>query len=254
MDAHYYSWTASFPGLAEDGDFSAGTLPVDSWNCQLTDAQIVAGAGDLLIQTRANAIKSYGHPVFVRFLWDMNQSPSSLGRGSCYDPATDNPDGSLSASEFVLAWQHMRAIFNAEKVTNAIWVWNIASPATGGLPAAPYYPGNAYVDWVGIDAYDILGGNNGNFAATIAPIYAVAATFGKPILIGETGEDAAKQPAFFAGAVPALKSQFPLVNGMIYYDGRNPVTNVDWRLSSAGTTAFTTLGADPYFSAFAASP
>jgi hypothetical protein len=245
MDMHYYAWTASFPGSADVGDFSAGRLPVDSWNCQLSDAQIVAGAGDLLIETRALAVKSFGHPVFIRYLWDMNEQPSSLQRGSCYDASTDNPDGSLSASEFVLAWQHIRAIFAQEKVTNAIWVWNIAS---SGVPAAPYYPGDAYVDWVGIDAYDTTAAG---FAGTFAPIYAVAAAYHKPILIGETGEAAALQAAFFADAAPALKSQFPLVAGMLYYDARS-ITGVDWRLTPAsGLPAFAALGSNPYFSAFA---
>jgi hypothetical protein len=242
MDMHYYIWTGNFPGTLEDSDITTSRLPIDSWNCQLSDAQVAAGAGDLLIQTRALAIKNFGHPVFLRYLWDMNEPASLLGRGPCYDPSTDNPDGTFSPAEFVLAWQHIRQIFTQEKVTNVIWVWNVAA---SGVDPTPYYPGDSYVDWVGIDAYDATGAG---FAQTIAPIYNVAATFHKPILIAETGEIAVAQPVFFQAAPPALKSQFPLVAGMVYYDAKSSLE--DWRLSSAGIAAFAALGSNPYLSAF----
>jgi len=243
MDMHYYVWTGNFPGTLEDSDTVAGRLPIESWNCQLSNAQIAAGAGDLLIQTRALALKNFSHPVFVRYFWDVNQPANLLGRGPCYDPATDNPDGTFSASEFILAWQHIRQIFAQEKVTNVIWVWDVA--AAGANPT-PYYPGDAYVDWVGVDAYDV---NGAGFVQTIAPIYTIAATFHKPILIAETGETAAYQPTFFQSAVPALKTQFPLVAGLVYYDAKSSLQ--DWRiLSKAGVAAFATLGSDPYVSAF----
>jgi hypothetical protein len=243
MDMHYDAWTGTFPGPLDASDILAGRLPVDSWNCQLSSAQIVAGAGDPLIKTRALALKSFGHPVFVRYLWDMNLAAGVLRRGPCYDAATDNPDGTFSATEFVLAWQHIRQIFTQEGVNNVVWVWNVA--ATGVAPA-PYYPGDAYVDWVGIDAYDTAGVG---FGATIAPIYALAAVYHKPILIGETGATPFDQAAFLQAAVPALQTQFPLVDGLVYYDAVSPFA--DLTLSSPGIIEFAALGSQPYVSAFA---
>jgi hypothetical protein len=242
MNMHYLQWTDSFPSGAEDADSAAGRLPIDSWNCQLTDAQIAAGQGDPLITTRALAIKNFGHPVFLRYLWDMNLPASTLGRSSCLSPSTDNANGTFSATQFIAAWQHIHAIFAQQNVTNVIWVWSVSS--AGGNPA-PYYPGDAYVDWVGVDAYDATGAG---FAPTIAPIYALTVGYHKPIVIAETGESPTLQPAFFAAAGSTLPTQFPAVNGLIYYDA--VFAGANWLLSAGGLSAFATFGAEPYLSAF----
>jgi endoglucanase len=244
LDMHYDTWTTNFPALTEDGDISVRRIPVNSWNCQPTNAQIAAGDADMLIETRALAIKNFGHAVFLRYLWDMNTPASNLSRGACYDPSTDNADGTFSAPIFVAAWRHMHEIFSQENVTNVIWVW---SPSAAGSDPLPYYPGNAYVDWVGFDAYDTTGAG---FVSTIAPIYATLAPIGKPILLAETGEAAAAQPAFFQDASTALPAQFPLIDGLIYFDANASAQN--WSLTPAGIGALATLGAEPYFSASSA--
>jgi hypothetical protein len=239
LDMHYDTWTTNFPAGAEDSDLTAGRFPVDSWNCNPTNAQIVAGFADPLIQTRALAIKNYGRPVFLRFLWDMNTATSNLSRGSCYDASRDNSDGTFSASEFVASWQHIRAIFAQEKVTNVVWVW---CPSASGSNPIPYYPGDSEVDWVGIDAYDTTGTG---FAATISPIYTAMSRFNKPILVAETGELAAEQASFFQNAGTTLQTSFPLIRGFMYYDAVSPTQ--DWRLTPAGITGFAALAAEPYF-------
>jgi hypothetical protein len=241
IDGHYPSWLTTFPGFPENGDLASGRLSLESWNCQPTNAQIVSGAVDALIQTRAIALKTFGHPVFLRYLWDMNVPAGTLNRGSCYDPSTDNADGTFSATEFVAAWKHMRGIFASEKVTNVIWVW---SPSSTGVDPMPYYPGASQVDWVAFDAYDPSGVG---FVPTVSAIYPTLAALGKPLLIAESGALAANQAAFLQQAQAALPTQFPLVKGFMYYDAFT--TTTDWRLGQAGISALTTLGAQPYVSA-----
>jgi hypothetical protein len=243
MDMHYDTWTTNFPATDEAGDVAAGRLPINSWNCSPTNAQIAAGDADLLIQTRGLALKSYGRPVFLRYLWDMNAPTATHLRGGCYDPGTDNADGTFSSIEFVAAWQRMHTIFATEHVTNVIWVWS-PSAATGTADPTPYYPGDAYVDWVGVDAYDTTGQG---FSPTFASIYPTLARFNKPILVGETGEIQSAQPAFFAQAGPALQTQFPMIRGIVYYDATAP--GEDWRLTPSGITALAAFGAEPYVSA-----
>jgi hypothetical protein len=241
LDAHYQNWLTSFPSVPEDNDLSAGRLPVESWNCQPSNAQIVAGAADALIQTRALGIKSFSHPVFLRYLWDMNVPAGSLNRGACYDPGTDNPDGTFSASEFVAAWKHIRAIFASEGVTNVIWVW---SPSATGVDPLPYYPGASEVDWVAFDAYDP---NGAGVVPAVSAIYPTLAALGKPLLIAESGSLASNQAAFLQQAQAALPTQFPLVKGFMYYDALAP--NVDWRLGQTGIAALAEFGSQPYVSA-----
>jgi hypothetical protein len=66
------------------------------------------------------------------------------------------------------------------------------------------------------------------------------------MIIGETGAMAAMQPSFFGAAVSSLQTNYPQIKGYVYFDA-GPV----WSLSPAGLAAFTTMAADPYFSATA---
>jgi hypothetical protein len=244
LDMHYYGWVGNFPHLSEVADIENGRFSVDSWDCGLSDAQLASGAADMLITTRAQSLKAYGHPVFLRFFWDMNLPSSTVmpysgdSRSSCYDPSTDNADGTFSAAQFVAAWNHVRRIFAQQGATNVIWVWNVA--ASGANPSA-YYPGDAQVDWIGIDAYE---DQNASFQTLFAPSYAFAATYKKPILVAETGTSAGNQQNFLTGLPSVLQSQFPLVAGFMYFDGGS------FTLFPSGITALTADGQNPYMNGF----
>jgi hypothetical protein len=249
LDSHYYAWVSDFPRLPENSDVENGRYSVESWDCGISDAQIVSGAADPLIKTRALSLKTLGHPIFLRFFWDMNLPSttvfpySNASRSSCYDPTTDEPNDVFSPKEFVAAWDHVRAIFAEENVTNVIWVWSVA--ASGPNPAA-YYPGNTEVDWIGVDTYET---NSSTFATLFSPTYPFAAGYGKPILVAETGTLAPGQPGFFTNLPTALQSSFPLVQGFMYFDGENAGANYTLG-SPLGTAAFTTVATNPYLSAF----
>jgi hypothetical protein len=71
--------------------------------------------------------------------------------------------------------------------TNAYWIWSPNTlDATKGVTLPPYYPGDAYVDWVGLSAYFSLDYNNyvGVAQKTINALDLLAPT--KPIYIAET--------------------------------------------------------------------
>ncbi|HEX8806499.1 MAG TPA: hypothetical protein VF741_06100, partial [Candidatus Aquilonibacter sp.] len=104
--------------------------------------------------------------------------------------------------------------------------------------------GSSEVDWVGVDAYDTTGAG---FSAMLSPIYTLVSPFAKPVLLAETGETATDQQAFFTDALTVLQNQFPMVNGLMYYDGTNAFGN--WSLSPGGAAALAGLAASPYFSA-----
>lgn len=242
LDSHYNNWISQIIGNAEYSDLESGTIPIESWQCGITDAGVVSGQNDMLINTVAQEIKKYGHAVFLRFMWDMNMPNSYLSRESCWDPNTDNSDGTFSATEYVSAWKHIRKIFSENKVTNAVWVWGFNG---AGSNPTPYFPGDSQVDWVGVDAYDV---NSTDFSSTLAAAYATAVQFGKPILVTETGALASEQPAFFNGAASTLETQFPSIKGFVYFDAFAPPNQ--WTLSAPnGVSAFQTFAGSPYMSA-----
>jgi hypothetical protein len=241
LDMHYDPWLTAFPNQGDLLDIGSARLPVNSWNCQFTNAQVAAGDEDPLITTRAQAVKAFGHPVFLRFFWDMNEPSSELNRASCADVTRDAANGDFNPTDFIAAWDHVRALFKSAGAENAIWVW---SPSSSGVDPLPYYPGASEVDWVGIDAYDPLGAG---FATVVGPTYAELAALKKPILVAEAGTLAAKQATYLEAVETTLPTQFPMIKGFMYYDA--PAAQANWTLGVSGTTALGALGADPYFSA-----
>ena len=59
-----------------------------------------------------------------------------------------------SSADYVAMWRHVVSIFRAAGASNVRWVWSpniYASRSTTTRPFAAYYPGNAWVDDVGLD-------------------------------------------------------------------------------------------------------
>jgi hypothetical protein len=65
-----------------------------------------------------------------------------------------------------IAWRHIHGIFAAAGAINVIWSWDHSHQYRyRATMASRWYPGNAYVDWVGIDG--CLGG--GQTVAQVKP-------------------------------------------------------------------------------------
>lgn len=63
----------------------------------------------------------------------------------------------LTPADYAAAWRHIHTIFESEGVTNVEWVWspNFRSNPDEAWNAIPlYYPGNDYVDWIGLSGYN----------------------------------------------------------------------------------------------------
>jgi hypothetical protein len=244
LDLQFSAFGTKFGNLEEQNDYANGRIPIFSWNCGATNAEVAAGAVDSTLLLQADAVKTYGWPVFIRYLWDMNLPATNFARTGCYDPSTDQKHY-FSPTEFIAAWTHVRQIFAQAGVTNAIWLWTVS--ATGTNPLA-YYPGPGLVDWVGFDSYDLT---NTSLSATLQPMYSVLTPLNKPLMVSETGAGEAVQTAFFTGAAQTLQTQFPLVKGFVYYDG---IGTQDWRIAPAALPAFTTFAKSSYMEASYAAP
>ncbi len=133
-----------------------GAIPLFSWmamdkktintpNFQSRD--IYNGEYDDYISYWARAARAWGHPFFLRFNHEMN--------GNWY-PWSDQVNGN-QPGDYVKAWRHVHDIFTREGATNVSWVWCVnneywTNPESKNLEGV--YPGDAYVDWVGIDGYN----------------------------------------------------------------------------------------------------
>ncbi|BEP13060.1 hypothetical protein acdb102_13710 [Acidothermaceae bacterium B102] len=232
-----------------------GRIPMISWDSptNVTDQQIIDGTQDANIKAQAANLKSLGVPVFLRFDWEMN------GNWFVWDGTHNNTPGTTDGpSKYVAMWRHVHDLFTAAGATNVVWVW---CPSVADLPAgkgaewnhwSQYYPGDAYVDWASVDNYNWAGAPGysdwAEFGPKLAPFYADFGTR-KPIVIAETGageEAGHDKGAWMTNMRTALKSQFPDVQAVDYYDLNY---QNDWLFdtSASSLAGYAAMGADPYF-------
>jgi len=227
-------------GQAFDADAACaivkeGAVPVlqlDPKNISL--ASIVTGKHDSYLRTFAKAVKGFGDRIVLSFGHEMNGDWYSWG----YEHT--------SPAVFVAAWKHIVNVFRAVGASNVTWLWTvnvINMSRAGRIPSpAPWWPGRAYVDWVGVDGYyyrpswlfDSL------FGPTIA---AVRALTDDPILIAETGASpAAVQPAKIKDIFAGIRHYSLL--GFVWFDAKGSTR--DWRITSPEAIAAFREGAESY--------
>jgi len=224
-------------------DITEGRTPLVTWACGDTNAIVTSGADDQLIINTAIAVKQFGAPMFIRWYWEMNLAAGTNGQ-SCM--------GTGGAAGYIAAWKHIYNIFVAQGVTNVSWLWNPAYGSASDADPAPYYPGAQYVDWLGFDGYDKVNAND--FGAIYNHFHTEFGPYGKPVLIAETGECAAEQAAYIAGAQAEIEGQsnpgnysFPEIKGFVYFSAPGQTSPCPWTLTGSGITAFASMGTDPYW-------
>lgn len=214
-----------------------GAMPMITWEPGAngaTDSRyrleaIVRGDFDSYIRSWALAARAWRHPFFLRFAQEMN--------GDWYPWGTKigNPQGNTS-EQFRAAWRHVHDIFQHVGASNAIWVWSPNTMYPGSTPYADDYPGNTYVDWIGIDGYNAGPPSQRwlTFRALFAQSYETAAALTKkPMMIAETassqagGDKAAWIRNAFLSDIPL---HFPRIRALVWFDKRK---ERDWRVDSS---------------------
>ena len=262
IDHHYYVWPtvsywgSRFPSPDEYWDKRSGRLPLVSWGGtpdqfwpSLRD--IASGAEDDVFRARAAAMRAYGGPILFRPMYEMNGDwfPWS-GTANNSPGRTDGP------ALFVAAWRHMHDVFEQAGARNVLWVWSPNDrdyPGTAWNHWTNYYPGDAYVDWVGVDGYNWGGDQWVSFAYIFGGARSVYRDFvhRKPIMIAETGSVAADgtrtRPDWLRETGAAIRRRFPGIRAFVYFSSN---AERDWRLTTGSSlAAFAQLAKDPYFSA-----
>lgn len=107
---------------------------------------IAAGAHDEAISAwlgdaqRATA----GGRVIVRFAPEMN------GNWNPWSPGVSG----TTAEDVIAAWRHMIDVAHAIGATSVEWMWNPNVILAGTTPLWRLYPGDAYVDLIGLDGFN----------------------------------------------------------------------------------------------------
>jgi mannan endo-1,4-beta-mannosidase len=223
--ACYGGWLEGFPeGFAATAAREGAVPLVQIQPTGVSLAAIANGRYDDYLSSYADAVRAYGRPVILSFGHEMNGSWYSWGYRHT-SPAT-----------FVAAWRQIVTVFRSERVDNVTWLWTvniINGTGHGKIPdPAPWWPGSAYVNWVGIDGYYFQA--SWKFAPLFGPtIAAVREVTGDPILISETAAaPTADQPAKVADLFGGVRSYGLL--GFVWFD---TIGSRNWRLTSAADDA-----------------
>ncbi len=256
------------PNVALAGDISHGRVPVISWGCDQTVADsnhiIASGdaAEDAIITATATALKQYPGPVMLRWFWEFNQLNKDQ---SCRGDTGGAPTQQVYDG-FVNAWKHIWTLFQNAGATNVVFLWNPGS-YTAGKSDDPhgYYPGNSYVDWMGVDTYQRSATET--FVTDFGPFYSdfsQSQYANKPLMVGENGSpnfaqnSVELQAAYLQGVLSVVETnRYPLLKAYDYFDasGADAQGNFhSWILDdnngqgAGGLAAMTAMAASASFS------
>lgn len=176
MVGFFSGWDENFRANAVTRSWAKGSMPVMTWESRPinagNDAVVepdytlpkilgdpsagVPGAFDDYLHQYAKDIVATGLPLGIRFNHEMN--------GVWYPwSETDGKGASLNGNnvgDYVKVWKHVHDIFQAEGANSLVaWIWspnivnNLPTSHKSQEFLAALYPGDDYVDWVGLSGY-----------------------------------------------------------------------------------------------------
>ncbi|MBX3140840.1 MAG: hypothetical protein KF875_08810 [Trueperaceae bacterium] len=225
--AHWYtSWDFAYDPVPVDDVLAAGRIPLVTWQTH-NEAfdDIVAGAYDAYIREWAHGVRAAAGTVYVRIFPEMNGE---------WTPWNGDPEG------LKRAWRHIVELFAAEDATNVRWVF---SPNVTDEPRTPenamerYYPGDDYVDVLGLDGYNwgetkpLIGWRS--YEDVFKDGYArITRLGGQPLWLAEVasaeGEKAGDKAAWVDDMLNS--TAFPRVEAIVWF---NEDKEADWRIESS---------------------
>ncbi len=258
--------TCAFPRVAADGLRERGITPLIYWQptnpanpgagwyerFRLTSA----GKHDRYIRAWAKAAKDFGRPVIVRFAHEMN--------GTWFPWSLTNFDNSPAA--FKGAWRHIVRQFRRVGADNVRFLWSPFQrcPTCSSAYYEDFYPGNGWVDYVGVTALnwgDVAWTSlDGLLAEPLTMLRRLTRTpdhrLGKPVILPETGSNhiGGDKAAWIRDGYAAAHATWPAIRLITYFDYDTTFAGQpDWRLvqppDGSALAAFQSLAVQPDFRA-----
>ncbi|MFI2754050.1 glycoside hydrolase family 26 protein [Cellulomonas sp. P22] len=269
---YFSGWDKPFRADAIARSWERGMLPMLTWESRpstsgndvivepdYTLPQIlgdpaagVAGRYDDYLHQYARDVAALGLPLAIRFDHEMN--------GIWYPWSEQTGTGASingnRVGDYAATWRHVHDIFEAEGANDlVIWVWapnivnNLPTALQGVDTLAGLYPGDAYVDWVGVSGYyrpPYKIDNDNTFTYTYGrTLDLVRSLTDKPILLAEVGasEIGGKKPtwvrSFFEAFTRPANSDligFAWFNMAVSTYSEGQLITNDWRVDSRRTT------------------
>jgi beta-mannanase len=201
-----------------------GSTPLitwEPWNGKASEnsfplSAIAAGAFDAYVDSWAVGLRSYGHPALLSFAHEMQGGWYPWGAGVHGNTPRD----------YVAAYRHVHDRFTQAGASNVQWVWTVAADAPGSLPpAAGFYPGDRYIDWLGADVYNFgttqTWSSWQSLSSLFTPAYArlTALHATAPVMLAEWGsvETGGAKGAWIQDAARSIPGQFSRVRAAVWF-------------------------------------
>lgn len=228
--------TDQFPSDAVERVHAFGAVPLITWQPFLRGGEngylldyIASGGWDEYLHGWAREAKKCGKTVMIRWAHEFN--------GYWY-PWSISSNGQ-DPQKFIKAWRHVVEIFRRDGAKNVQWVWcpyHLSNPDEPWNDPLLAYPGDDYVDWIGLDGYNW--GTSQNWSewlsfksiySSLIRIYSTAFP-NKPIMIAEfaSAEEGGDKPAWIR-ELPQALSEMPQIKAVVWF---NTKKETDWRVNS----------------------
>ncbi|MBT8219600.1 MAG: hypothetical protein KJP00_07240 [Bacteroidia bacterium] len=127
------------------------------------------GAYDNVIKKYSTWAKTVNRPIYLRIGYEF-----------------DGPHNELEPREYVKAYQRIVKLMRAEGAQNIAFVWHsYAAPPFKDYPISAWYPGDDYVDWIGISVFGHAYGSS-DFGPHCDNVLEFARQHKKPTIIAES--------------------------------------------------------------------
>jgi hypothetical protein len=161
------------------------------------EGQIASGAYDDYIRAWAADMKTFlSGADGIYGNGDDRRAYLSLGHemNGVWYPWSANPGSGETPQGYIDMWQRVHANFSSLGLdaNHLQWIWTVNNTDGGKFTAEAYYPGDAYVDWIGIDGYNWGQNPSATNWHSPAVVYGdmlarMRALANKPISFNETG-------------------------------------------------------------------
>jgi cellulose synthase (UDP-forming) len=150
---------------------------------------------DSYLERCAKLLRAYGKPVFLNF-----------------SPNFDIQSDAGMPEHFIYAWQYLYGYFSKRGISNVTWLWNPGSP-----DCASYYPGELFVDWIGVSCLDKKTASL-SFEDLYSEYNKKLKSLNKPVMVLEFGaRKESNQLFWFTSAIRDIQSKFPEIKSMVFY-------------------------------------
>lgn len=224
MKAVFINWDDPFPFDAAKELHNKQILVIFLEQYDVSLGSIISGEHDQYIKSLAKDAEKYRNPVILAPFHEMN------GEWVPWSGVV----GNNTPEKVVLAWQHLHITFG--EVPNVKFAWvvnNVSVPDTEINAIERYYPGDAYVDYVGVDGFN-FGDPWISFDALFSDSLRKLSRYEKPILIASIASATGlEKGSWITDALTVQVKKYPYLQGWIWF---NVNKEKDWRVDSDKTS------------------